>query len=94
MKIKKINFNSNKIRRIITAIVIAILIEIFICNYPALRTIFIGNRDIYKEFKFEDNTITISDINTRVTSVKINYKNKLEDKITYNLKYTAEENSD
>lgn len=94
MKIKKINFNSNKIRRIITAIIIAILIEIFVCNYPALRTIFIGNRDIQKEFKFKDNTITISDINTRITSVKINYKNKLEDKITYNLKYTAEENSD
>lgn len=94
MKTKKINFKNHKIKIILFSIIIAILIEVFVCNYPAFRTIILGNNNIQKEFKIKDNTIIISDINKRVTSVKINFNNKLNDKITYRLKYTSEENSD
>lgn len=54
----------------------------------------IGNNNLKVDYKKNENTIIISNINTRVTSVNINYTNNLTDKITYKLKYVATENSD
>jgi hypothetical protein len=68
-------------------------IEIFICNYSAFRTIIVGNNNIETNYTLEDNTILISNINSRVTSILIKYKNELTDKITYELIYNAEDNS-
>ena len=51
-------------------------------------------KDIEKEFKLEDSTIMISNINERITSINIYYENDLVDKITYNVKYMAEDTSD
>ena len=75
------------------AIIISLLIEIFICNFPAFRTMF-TKKDIESNFKLDNNTIMISNINERITSINIYYKNDLTDKITYNVKYMAEDTSD
>ncbi len=88
------HIEKEKLKRIIISIIIAIILEVFLCNYPAFRTLLVGSRNIKANFKFENNKITISDINNRVTSVYINYKNELTDKITYNLNFKAEETSD
>lgn len=88
------HIEKEKLKRIIISIIIAIILEVFLCNYPAFRTLLVGNRNIKASFTLENNKITISDINSRVTSVDINYKNELTDKITYNLNFKAEETSD
>ncbi|MBR3614720.1 MAG: hypothetical protein IKL55_06040 [Clostridia bacterium] len=75
------------------AIIISLLIESFICNFPAFRTMF-TKKDIESNFKLDNNTIMISNINERITSINIYYKNDLTDKITYNVKYMAEDTSD
>ena len=79
---------------IIFSILITLLIEIFICNYGYFRTLIRGNNNIKPEYIHANNVILIPNINERITSIKINYKNKLKNTITYNLSYTAEENSD
>lgn len=73
---------------------ITIIVEVFFCNFPAFRTLLLGNTNIKSSYTLDEKTIIISNINTRVTSISINYKNELIDKITYNLQYVAEENSD
>lgn len=75
------------------SIVIALAIEIFICNYGFFRTILGGNLDKIVEYNFEENNISISNINARVTNITIKYNNKLTDKVTYNVNYVAEDNS-
>ena len=89
----KIKFNKTKIKRVIFAIIISLFIEIFICNFPAFRTLTV-NKNLEKEFKIEGNKVTISDINERVTSINFYYPAELNDKITYRIKYTAEDTSD
>ena len=77
----------------IIAIIIAILIEIFICNYGFFRTLIIGNLNLKKDYKIEDNSILIDDVGSRVTGIYIDYKNKLTDKVTYNVIYETETDS-
>lgn len=91
---KKLNIDEKGKKRIIIAIIISILIEVFICNYPAFRSLLIGKSKEINNYKVDDSSIIISNINERVTSINIEYKEKLTDKVTYELKYTAEENSD
>lgn len=81
------------IKKVVICLLISMLIEIFFCNYPAFRTLFVGNRDIEAEFTKHDNMIKIEKIDTRVTSLTINYSNNLTDKITYFVKYVADDNS-
>lgn len=52
------------------------------------------NKNLEKDFKIEGNKVTISDINERVTSINFYYPTDLIDKITYKIKYTAEDTSD
>lgn len=75
------------------SIIIAIVIEVFICNYGFFRTIFYGNNNKIADFEFKDNFISISNINFRVSSINFKYKNLLTDKITYSLSYIANDNS-
>ncbi len=77
----------------IIAIIIAILIEIFICNYGFFRTLIIGNLNLEKDYKIEENSILIDDVGSRVTGIYIDYKNKLTDKVTYNVIYETETDS-
>ena len=83
--------NKNKI--VLISIVVAILVEICICNYPAIRTILSGEKEKKVEFTLKNYAIEIEDINSRVTSLQINYKNELTDKITYKTSYKSIENS-
>lgn len=84
-------FKNNK--TIIITILITLFIEIFICNYGYFRTLIQKNNNIKPVYIYANNVILIPNINERITSIKINYKNKLKNTITYNLSYTAEENS-
>ena len=94
IKIKRFEIKKEKIKRIIISIIITLVVEVFLCNYPAFRTLFAKDKNIETDFNLENNKIIISDIDTRVTSVNINYENELTDKITYNLSFVAEETSD
>ena len=83
-----------KYKVLFISIFIALLIEIFIFNFSYFRTLLNGNINCIKDYKInEDNSITISNINERVTSIYFDYYNKLTDKVTYNINYTSEENS-
>lgn len=73
--------------------IISLLIEIFICNFPAFRTMF-TNRNLEKEFKVDESTVMISNINERITSINFYYQSELTDKVTYKVKYMAEDTSD
>lgn len=94
---QKIDFNNictnKKVKRIVISILIAIVIEIFIFNFPAFRTFFYGNRNIIASYTLDDKTIMISGLDTKVTSIRINYRNQLTDKITYDLKYKLKNNA-
>ncbi len=92
MKEKIIEF-IKKYKTIFISILITLFIEIFICNYGFFRTLLIGNVNLEKEYKIEDNSIIIDDIDARVTSINFEYNNKLTDKVTYTVYYTSEENS-
>ena len=81
------------LKKVLLILIITVCIELFICNYSAFRTLICGNNNINVSYTIEDNKIFISNINKRVTSITFEYKNKLEDKITYNLAYEAKENS-
>ena len=76
---------------ILISIVIALFIEIFICNFPYFRTLFQENNNIKTEYTFNNSEINISNINERITSINIIYDNNLTDKITYELSYIAKE---
>ena len=94
LKIKtRIRFNKEKIKRVIIAVIISLFIEIFICNFPAFRTMF-TKKNLQKDFKIDGNTVIISNINERVTSINFYYPKELTDKITYKIKYMAEDTSD
>lgn len=86
-------YTNKKVKRMIISILIAIIIEIFIFNFPAFRTLFNENRNMIAEYKLDNQIITISNLDTKVTSVKFDYKNQLTDKITYYLKYKLKDNS-
>ena len=75
------------------SIIIAILIEIFVCNYGFFRTLIVGNINLKKDYTIEENTIKLSDIGTRVTGIYIEYEKSLTDKVTYNVVYTTETDS-
>ena len=94
---EKISFNNicnnQKIKRILISILIAICIEIFIFNFPAFRTLVSGNRNIEASYTLDNKTIKIFNLDTKVTSIRINYKNELTDKITYYLKYKLKDNN-
>ena len=92
MKLKIKNIIS-KYKLVFISIIITLLIEIFICNYPFFRTILNKNNNIYPEYIINNNKITISNINERITSINFIYNNELTDKITYNLSYKAEESN-
>ena len=83
--------NKNKI--VLISIILAIIIEIFVCNYPAIRTLLSGAKEEKVKFSLEDYAINIENINSRVTSLQINYKDELTDKITYKVSYKSIENS-
>ena len=91
--IEKIKLNKEKIIRVLIAIAISLLIEIFICNFPAFRTMF-TNKNLQKEFKVDGSSVIISNINERVTSINLYYSESLEDKATYKVCYMAEDTSD
>ena len=98
IKIKKVELdkqriNNVKIKRIVLAVIVSLLIEIFICNFPAFRTMF-SNKNIEKDFKLDDKTVIISSIDEKITSINFYYDNELTDKITYKIKYVAEDNTD
>lgn len=78
--------------KILKLILISVFIEIFVCNFFAFKTIFIGNNDIKPSYKVEENKIIISDIGIRTTSVYIDYETKPKDIVSYQLKYIAEDN--
>ena len=75
------------------SIIIAILIEIFVCNYGFFRTLIIGNINLKKDYTIEENTIKLSNIGTRVTGIYIEYEKNLTDKVTYNIVYTTKTDS-
>lgn len=83
-----------KYKIVIFSILIALLIEIFICNYGFFRTLLLGNWNRQPEYKIEDDILIISNINFRVTSINFEYKNELIDKVTYLPYYTFEGSSD
>jgi len=93
VELDKLKISNIKIKRILLAVIISLLIEIFICNFPAFRTMF-TNKNIEKDFVLDEKTIIISNIDERITSININYKNELTDKVTYKIKYVAEDTSD
>lgn len=82
-----------KYKIIFLSIIITLFIEIFICNYGYFRTIFTGNNDLRKEYRIENDSIVIDNVDVRVTNITFIYSNELTDKVTYNLSYTSEENS-
>lgn len=82
----------NKI--LIFSILIALFIEIFIFNYGFFRTLLIGNLNVHPTYKMEDNTLKISNINFRVTSINFEYEEELIDKVTYIPYYTFKGSSD
>ena len=75
------------------AIIIAILVEIFICNFGFFRTLIVGNINLKKDYIIEENTIKIQNIGSRVTGIYIDFKNNLTDKITYTVTYETETDS-
>ncbi len=93
LAIKHIKENKyvSKYKKILLLVMITIFIEIFICNYPAIRTILLGNQNQIANYEFEGDKITISDVGVRATSIYIEYENVLIDKISYMLSYIAEE---
>ena len=93
MKLDRLKINKVKLKRVILAVIISLLIEIFICNFPAFRTIF-TNKNIEKDFVLDEKTIVISNINERITSINFNYEKELTDKVTYKIKYVADDTSD
>lgn len=84
----------DRIKVIIISLLIAIFIEIFICNYPMFRTLFVSSKNINASYSIAENKIKITNINERITNINFYYKNNPKDKITYKVKYLAEENSD
>ena len=84
----------SKYKVAIISIIVAILLEIFVCNFGFFRTLLVGNTNLPKKYSIDENKVKISNINTRVTSIYFEYNKELSDKITYNLSYQAEGNSD
>lgn len=72
---------------------IALLVEIILFNYPAIRTLIVGNRNINADFTIDENKIQVNNLNVRATSFTINYKDELTDKVTYSVNFVAEDNS-
>ena len=62
--------------KLIKLLIIAIIIEVLFCNYPAFRTLFSGNNNISANYTYEDRKITIKDIGVRVTGVNIIYEKR------------------
>lgn len=92
-KTKKVEkMKKNKI--LIFSILIALFIEIFICNYSFFRTLLLGNLNVQADYKMENDILKISNINCRVTSINFKYKEKLIDKVTYIPYYTFKGSSD
>jgi len=87
-------FKNAKAKRIIISILIAIFIEIFICNFPMFRTLLASSKDIDANYTIFENKVVISNIDERITNINFYFKNELSDKITYKVRYLAEENSD
>lgn len=94
MKFIKNEKNLKNIQKLLKALIITLLFEIFIFNFPAFRTLLVGNKNMRLEYDIQDNNIIISDINKRITSIFIKYGNKLTDKVTYRVHYISEEDSD
>ncbi len=96
MNIKAVvnKFKNAKAKRIIISILIAIFIEIFICNFPMFRTLLASSKDIDANYTIFENKVVISNIDERITNINFYFKNELSDKITYKVRYLAEENSD
>lgn len=77
-----------KYKIVLISILIALCIEIFICNYGFFRTLMIGDLNIEPEYTVEDNVVIIPKIDSRVTSINFEYKKSLIDKVTYLPYYT------
>lgn len=76
-------------KKILISIVIALFIEIFICNFPAFRTIINGNYIENVSFTKEQIEIRISDIGTRVTSINIEFEKAIPRDAYYYLTCTG-----
>ena len=83
-----------KYKMIFILIIIACLIELLIFNFPAFRTILLGSNNIDANFSISNNKVYISDINTRVSSVYIDYLNPLTDDVAYSLTYSSEDSTE
>lgn len=81
-----------KYKKVLLILLISIFIELFIFNYPALRTLFLGNNNINAEYSINENKILISNINKRITSVYISFKEPISNKVSYTLSYLSENN--
>ena len=79
-------------KKILKMFIIAILIEIFICNFSAFRTILLGNNNKKVNYTYEDNKIKIYNIDVRATSLYIVYKSYMPSITSYSLRYVSEEN--
>ncbi len=90
---KKIIEFIKKHKIVFISLLITLFIEIFICNYGYFRTLFRGNINLEKEYTFEDNSILIKDIDTRLTSIYFEYENKLTDQVSYTVTYLTEDSS-
>lgn len=90
MKLKNI---LNKYKLVYISIILTILIEIFICNYPYFRTLLNDNKNIKTKYIYTNSEINIYNIDNRITSINFLYNNNLTDKITYSILYISEESS-
>lgn len=80
-------------KKMLKILIIVAFIEIFICNFPAFRTILLGSINIKPDYTYEENKIKISNIGVRATSIYIVYEPYLPGITTYQLRYVAEENA-
>ena len=78
----QMEIDKKSLKKVLFCLILAILIEVFICNYPAFRTIIHGNYNQSVSFQNDNNTILIEDFGIRVTSIKIKYK-KLISALSY-----------
>lgn len=80
-----------KYKMIFISIIIALLVELLIFNFPAFRTILLGKNNIDANFSQSNNRIYISDLDFRVSSIYFDYSNKLTDVVSYSLTYLPED---
>lgn len=86
-----ISIKKKKYKYFLLLIIFILVIEIFLCNYPAFRTLLTGNNEQEVSYKIEDNKIIISEVGVRVTSINFEYKNDFKNIVTYKVAFLAKE---